>query len=391
MTINLVVLNGEKYVRHFLSSLAEQTYPHDKIQFNILDNGSVDNTKSIIATYNQQLTPVPEQSTVRGTATNNFAKFFAFNFIESSKNLGMWPGQEELLKYTNGEYVVASAVDIILDKNFIKNTVEIMEKDKKIGALQPKIYRFDQQPTTNDPQLTKTIDTLGFKMFKSRRVVNIGHGEEDNDQFNEQKEIFAVEGAVPVFRKEALESCRIPQPTTHPAGSVSADRHSEKGRTSSGAGNLQPTTEIVDHGYFWYGDDLDLAWRMRLFGWKEVFAPNVVAWHDRQTTKTLRKNWLDYFSRVSTRKQIPIKKRRLDWRNTRWTLIKNDYIINILKDMPWIVSREFAVLGYAILFEPKVLKEIPTFFRYLPKMLRKRREIMKRVVVGSKEFRKWIN
>ena len=27
--------------------------------------------------------------------------------------------------------------------------------------------------------------------------------------------------------------------------------------------------KIIDDYYFWYGDDLDLAWRMRLLGWKE--------------------------------------------------------------------------------------------------------------------------
>ena len=56
VSINLVVLNGEKYIRHCLGAVLAQTYPHDKIQLNILDNGSSDNTKSIIATYNQQLT-----------------------------------------------------------------------------------------------------------------------------------------------------------------------------------------------------------------------------------------------------------------------------------------------------------------------------------------------
>ena len=66
-------------------------------------------------------------------------------------------------------------------------------------------------------------------------------------------------------------------------------------------------------------------------------------------------------------------------------------MINILKDLPWIVVREIAVLGYAVLFEPGVLKEIPIFFRYLPKMLRKRKEIMKKAIVGPKEIRKWIN
>ena len=188
VSINLVVLNGEKYIRHFLDSLEKQTYPHDKIQLNILDNGSTDGTKEIIR---------------RSLATLGIPKF---NLVESKLNLGMWPGQEELLKHTDSKYVIASAVDIMLDKDFIKNAVEIMEQDPKIGAIQPKIYKFDLNP--NGYSLSSIIDTAGFKIFRSRRVVNVGHGEEDKGplddargkqfNFNKQQEIFAVEGAVPV-------------------------------------------------------------------------------------------------------------------------------------------------------------------------------------------------
>ena len=118
---------------------------------------------------------------------------------------------------------------------------------KKSAPFKPKVYKFElpQLETGNWKLETKTIDTCGFQIFRSRRIVNIGHGEEDRGQFNQEKEIFAVEGAVPVLRRQALEDCRL-----------------------KSQGN-----KIIDPDFFWYGDDLDLAWRMRLFGWKQVFAP----------------------------------------------------------------------------------------------------------------------
>ena len=376
VTINLVVLNGEKYIRYCLDAVLAQTYPRELIEINILDNGSNDNTKEIIRNLE-----------IKKFRNLEFAKFF---LMESKKNLGVWPGQEELLKHSNGKYVICLCVDVLMDKDFVKNVAEAMEKDKKVGALQPKIYKFgieslpayrsrwqSHRGSSTESGLTglpaKIIDTCGFQIFRSRRVTNICHGEEDKGQYDNLEEIFAVEGAVPVFRREALENCRIKLTT------------SDGQRTSDVS-----SAEIVDHDFFWYGDDLDLAWRMRLFGWKEVFAPNIIAWHDRQTTKTLKKSWLDYFSRIPIRRQIPIKKRRLDWRNTRWTLVKNDYIINILKDLPWIILREIAVLGYAVLFEPEILKEVPVFFKYLPKMLRKRKEIMKLATASPADIRKWM-
>ncbi len=338
-TVNLVVFNGEKYIRHCLNSVRNQTYSHNRIEFNILDNASTDSTKTIIKEL-----------------ANEFGDFAKFKLIENIKNLGMWPEQEKLFKETSGKYFLVLAVDVILDKDFIKNTVETMEKNPKVGALQPKVYRHD---IGNLELKHGIIDTCGFQIFKSRRIINIGQGETDIGQFNQEKEIFAVEGAAPVFRKEAFESLRI--------------------------GN-----EIVDHEFFWYSDDLDIAWRMRVFGWKEVFSPNVVCWHDRQTAKSPGGGWWwNYLSRVKIRRQITIKKRRLEWRNTRFTIIKNDYTINILKDLPYIVKREIMVLSYMILFEPKVFLEVPVFLKLLPRMFMKRRQIMKRRVAAPEEMRKW--
>lgn len=335
-----MVFNGEKYIRRCLDAVLAQTYPHELLELNILDNNSTDKTKDIIRDLKFRF------------SDSGFARF---NFIENKINLGVWPGQEELLKYTNGEYVLCLSVDVLPDKDFLANAVKRMETDKTIGALEAKIYKYDL--VNGEVRYTKTIDTCGFQIFKSRRIINIGHGQEDKGLFDKYQEIFGVEGAAPFFRKEALENTKV-------------------------------NGELIDKDFFWYGDDLDLAWRMRLFGWKEVFDPEVIAWHDRQTTKTLRKSFGDF---VRIRRAIPIKKRRLDWRNTRWTLIKNDYIINILKDLPAILGREIKMAGYIIFFEPAVLLEVPKFLITIPKMLARRSKIMERATAKPEEISKWFN
>ncbi|MDO8658059.1 MAG: glycosyltransferase, partial [Candidatus Levybacteria bacterium] len=142
VTINIVVLNGEKYVRRCLDSVLAQTYPHNLIELNVLDNGSLDNTVNIIENF----------------------KFPKFNFIKSKLNLGMWPGQEKLLKDSTGEYVIFLSVDVILDKDFISNTVRAMSKDEKIGAVQAKIYSYNIEDIEKEGLSKKTIDTCGFQI-----------------------------------------------------------------------------------------------------------------------------------------------------------------------------------------------------------------------------------
>lgn len=346
VSVNLVVRNGQKYLGYFLDHLKHQTYPHNLIEFNIWDNNSDDRTVEILRFRE------PE-----------FADFASFNLIESKTNIGMWPGQEKLLPHSTGKYIVGAAVDVLMDKNFIAKATEQMEKDANIGALQAKVYTYNIDDlsafakASESTQLT-IIDTCGFEIYRSRKVLNIGHGLNDSGQFNETKEIFAVEGAIPVFRRSAIDDCII-------------DGH------------------FADPDFFWYGDDLDISWRMRIFGWKQLFAPDVIAWHDRQTTKTAAKHWWKSITRLGQRRKIPIQKRRLDWRNLHFTIIKNDYIINILKDLPFILAREIMVLGYTLLFEPSVLKEIPVLVRHLPRMLRRRRIIMKRKRTSAAEIHRW--
>ncbi len=336
ISVNLVVYNGGKYIRRCLDSVLAQTYKN--IEVNILDNNSSDSTKEIIK-----------------------KEFSEFNLVEGKKNLGTWPGQEELLKHSHGEYVVALSVDVILDPHFIEEAVKIFERDRRIGAIQPKVYKYklSQLQTTDYKPLTNIVDTCGFEAFKSRRIVNIGHGEEDKGQFNQEKQIFAVEGAVPVFYRQALENCRL-----------------------ESQGN-----KIIDPDFFWYGDDLDLAWRMRLFGWKQVFAPAAIAYHDRQTTKALAGGgWREF---IKIRKSVPMFKRRLDWRNTTLAIIKNDFAVNFLRDLPYIFWRQLRLWGYFLLFEASMVLEIFRVAKLLPKMLKRRDEIMRKTKVPAKEMRKW--
>lgn len=334
-TINLVVFNGEKYLRHCLQSVKRQTY-HD-LEVNIFDNASTDQTREIVR-----------------------REFPEFNLIAHPVNLGTWPGQEKALEYSHGQYTVALSVDVLLHPEFVSKAVEIMAKDSTIGAVQSKTYQYSlaDLPAPFSIPNSKVIDTVGFKIERSRRVINVGHGEEDRGQFDQSREIFGVEGAAPFFRRSALESCRV-------------------------------EGKIVDPDMFWYGDDLDLAWRMHLFDWKQIYSPKVIAYHDRSTTKGLSHSWRDYFRRRPDRQRIPLFKRQLDWHNKRIARLKNDYWANIWPSLGRILLREGLELGYMALFEPRVLLIVPRLIKNLPRTWRKRRAVMAKAKTSPKVMAKY--
>jgi len=335
VSIQIVVRNGEKYIRHCLDSVARQTY--GTLEVIVLDNASTDTTVQIIE---------QEYPHVR--------------LMRHEANLGMWPGQEYVLAHSSGIYVCSLSVDVILDSDFIARCVDAIEGTARIGAVQGKIFQYtiEQLNEQGVRALTQSaIDTCGFAMSRSRKVINIGHG--TSHQYEQPMEIFGVEGAVPFFRRSALEECRI-------------------------------QGHIWDPDFFWYGDDLDLAWRMHVFGFIQIFEPRAIAWHDRSTTKgSATIPIIGQLQRRVLRQKIPLEKRKLDWSNTRFTIIKNDYIINLFRDAPAILVRELAVLGYIILFEPAVLLEVGRFIRLLPRMLRRRKDIMHRAQVSANTMHRW--
>jgi GT2 family glycosyltransferase len=336
VSVQIVVRNGQRFIRHCLDCVRAQTYPN--IEVMILDNASDDTTADIVAsTY-------PE-----------------YQLVRHNHNLGMWPGHELLLKRTHGPYVLALSVDVMLDPQFIAHAVAACQRDSAIAAVQGKMYQYDIECLTGQGMSAlrrDIIDTCGFGMTRARKVVNIGHGQPDGPQFSTQKDVFGVEGAVPFYRRSALEDCRV-------------------------------NGMLFDPDYFWYGDDLDMAWRMTLFGHRQVFIPGAVAWHDRSTTKGAAGSIGGHVGRISIRRSIPLQKRRLDWSNVRFTIIKNDYIVNLLRDAPLIAAREAATFLYALVLEPGVLREAGRFFSLLPRMLSRRRAIMGRAVTSARAMHQW--
>ena len=326
VSINLVVRNGATYAKACMEHIRRQLY--SRIEVNIFDNDSTDETLHIIEKE------LPEARIIR-----------------NSKNYGFGGGQNRCLQHARGEFVVFHCIDVLLEKNFIGEGVRIMERDPSAGALQAKILGYNKQGFEKND----IIDTTGFEIYRSRRIINRGHGERDRGQYEKDEEIFSYEGACGFFRRAALEDSRI-------------------------------NGELLDEDFFWYADDIDLGWRMRLLGWKSVYVPTMIAWHDRQTTKRLKKTIFDF---IRLRREVPAYKRALDYRNFHLTLVKNEFLSNVFKDFFPFIKREIALFFYTLIFEPRTLFSWISFFVLLPRIMKKRRNLMARIQVSPHEIRRW--
>jgi len=245
--------------------------------------------------------------------------------------------------------------------------VKVFEQDEKIGAIQPKMK--------NKNDKTR-IDSTGHVIFKSRRMVDRGQGEEDVGQYEQIEEVFGNNGAVAFFRKACLEDVKIQVPSS---------KFSAKG--GSAPGGKVSSSEYYDPDFFMYKEDVDLSWRIRLYGWKIMYCPKAIVYTDRTSKPISGKAGVVQV--IKTRKKQKQYVQQLSFKNHRLNLIKNDLLWLFLKHLPWILPREIGAWMYVLFFEPRTWPAIAELFRQMPRAWKKRKIIMAKKRVGAREIEKW--
>lgn len=346
VSINLLTYNGRRFIEKCLKSVLAQTY--SKIELLIIDNASQDNMVA----------------QARETISKENPKF-PVRIIRNEKNLGFSAGHNLGIKESRGELILCLNQDVILAPDFVEKAVDFFEKNNsgKIGALQPKLLRLDKEM-----RQTNIIDTTGLVALKNRRIIARGQGVPDKGQFEREEEVFGADGAAPIYSRQALEDIKI---------SVADQR----GKSVS-----DQQSEYFDEDFFAYKEDVDLAWRLRLAGWKIFYIPESIAWHSRTAGDSFATN---YFAIIKERLKINKFAKYTAFKNQRLMQIKNEQLSILFRHLPRFLIKEFASWVYVILFERFIWAAIRDLFKQAPRALQKRKIIMRGRRVDAGEMGKW--
>ena len=342
VSVNLLLYQPKFYLRPCLESVLNQSYKNFELL--IIDNdssdGTVEKVKEIIVRVQTAGQNLPSCRIIVNQANMGFA---------AAHNLG--------IRESRGELVFLLNQDIILDIDFVKNAVAAFGQEEKIGSLQGKLLRLK----VDDENLTRTdiIDNAGLIIFKNRRVIARGQGQADLGQFDRQEEIFGVDGAAAVYRRAALQEAKI---------------------------CLDGQCEYLDEDFYMYKEDVDLAWRLRLVGWRAYYTPTATAWHARTAGDSAAKN---YFAIIRERLKIDKFAKYVAFKNQRLMQIKNEQPALLLKHLPWFLPKEIASWVYVILFERYTWKAIRDLFKQAPRAWQKRKIVMAQKKVSAKEMKRW--
>lgn len=314
--VSIVILNWN--CKRFLASCIEgvlvQTY--SPIELILMDNASQDDSVAWVQEHYPDL-----------------------RLIVNPDNLGFARAHNFGIRQTQGRYYVPLNPDVTLTPDYVAEMVKALEVEVEVGSASGRVYFSDAQG-----QPAKYLYTTGHLLTKNRKPANRGYKRLDVGQYEQKDYIFGVNGACPLYRRAMLEDVAI-------------------------------DGQFFDETFFIYGEDRDLGWRAQLLGWKSIYVPTAIAYHQGKGTGGLGTPFVQY--------QYA--------RNRYLGIYKNDILAQFIIDLPYILLYEVLWQGYVLLTDPRRsvahAKAWVDFVRLLPQAHKARKKIQARQRVTPQYMR----
>jgi GT2 family glycosyltransferase len=247
------------------------------------------------------------------------------------QNLGFTGGNNAGLRVATGEYLVLINNDTIPPPDLLARLVTPLEQDQSIGSVAGVLTFAHQPQTIASAGIVVGRDGLHRDLWAFQPVASLPP---------EPIEIFGASGGAVCYRRAALND-----------------------------------VGLFDEDFFNYLEDADLAWRLRLRGWRCVLAPTARVRHIYSATsgqgspfkqRLLARNRLRVILRC-----LPLKLLRKHW----WPILRYDLL----------------ALAYGVArLQTAVIAGRLAALRELRELLSERRTIQQRRQVSSTELELWL-
>jgi hypothetical protein len=221
--VSAIILNynGLRYLgqglKECLDSVLRTNYPNLEVIF--VDNGSTDGSVDFVR--------------------ENFVKS-EIRIIKNKNNMGFSEGFNTGIKASKGKYVALLSNDMIVDPNWLKPVIELMESNQQVGLAGFKFLSYGNN---------NIIDCIGHYLYLGGRVKAVGQHEIDRGQYNTNIDDFDFIGGAMVIRRKTLQQ----------------------------VGLFDPDFKV-------YSEDVDLCFRIRKGGYKTLYVHDAVIWHKHSLT-----------------------------------------------------------------------------------------------------------
>ncbi len=265
-------------------------------------------------------------------------KFPTVKIVKNKSNFGFARGYNESLKRIKADIYCLINSDVEVTRNWLNPIIQTFENEENTAIIQPKILDYQNREFFEYAGAGGGfIDKLGYPYCRGRIFSEI---EKNNGQYDDTKEIFWASGACFFIRSEIYN-------------------------------NLGG----FDENYSAHQEEIDLCWR----------AKNI-----QKTVKYVGKSTVFHIGGATLEEGNP-KRTFLNFRNSLFSLVKN-----LPKDklLPIIFTRLIldGIAGVKFLLELrpihtfKIIEAHFSFYYYLPRMLKKRKNIQRKKYYSIKNI-----
>jgi len=210
VSIIIVNHNGKDFLESFFNSLLNINEDGFSCEIIFVDNLSKDDSVNFVRTKFPKIKVIENN-------INNYARAI---------NLG--------IQDARGRYIAVLNNNIVVEKNWLKGLMEIVDQEEKIGAVQSKIRLSDKVK----------IKSAGVEEIDDFYFRDIGFGERDVGKYNEIRELDYFTDVSVLLKRKCIEA-----------------------------------VGEFDEDFLMHMEDIDYSIRCRDLGWKIFYSPNSVAYH----------------------------------------------------------------------------------------------------------------
>ena len=299
--------NSMPYFDKVVSSWKELDYPRESLEIIIVDNASSDRSADYIR---EKILPQSPPEAGQPLAVGTLPKI---TFIENKTNEGFAGGNNRGIKYAleqGCDYIYLHNNDLYLRPDALGEAIEAAQSDDFIGCVQSLMLLWQNPEFVNSSGNMIHFLGFGFTGDYKTRVADL----------NESgiKEIAYASCAAALFKSDVLKK-----------------------------------VGLLDDFYWMYHEDLELGWRVRLAGYKNVVAFSSVAYHKYDFSRSIKKYFFMERNRFIAH-LTHLKIGTIILILPAWILIEIGLIVASVKG-GWIFEK---LKSYAALMSPRTLQHI---------------------------------
>lgn len=248
--------------------------------------------------------------------------------IENAWNVGFAEANNIGIRRAEGDYIATLNNDAWADPAWLQSMVKVAHQDSRVGMVASTML------FANNPEI---IASAGIDLYKNGLATDRLLGQPMSSLADESaREVFGPSAGAALYDSAML-------------GQVG----------------------LFDPKYFAYLEDVDLAWRARLHGWRCLHAPQAIVYHIYSGTG----------GQDSTFKNYHLARNRL------WTIAANMPSGTIRRNLVHILLYEALALGYGLAFRDRgLLCGRAAALRSLPDLLEKRRRVQESKTISDEDL-----